>query len=62
MWVLGLALLAVLSLAALMLALNVWNKVAEARAATAEPPPDLHSKPTPPRTTPSGRKPFGRAR
>ena len=61
MWVLGTALLVVLLLAAAMLVLNVWNKVAEARSASPEQPPDLPAEPTPPRATPSGRKPFGRA-
>ncbi len=60
MWVLGVALLAVLSLAALMVVLNIWNKIAEARSAATEPPPDLPA--APPRPTPSSRKPFGRAR
>ena len=61
MWVLGTALSVVLLLAALMLVLNVWNRVVEAREAAAEPP-DQPAEPAPPRTTPSGRKSFGRAR
>ena len=67
MLLLGAGLCVVLLLAAVMLALTVWNKVLDAReAAEKEQLAELAAGPVPrrvaPRMAPPGRGPFGRAR